>query len=384
MTNNAFTNEEIEKLKEQIHKTGFVLENKICRLLEENHWNIINNRYYLDDVEGSHREIDIIAYKVHLVDDIAYYTTFVISCKKSEKNLWAFLTKDINQNDPNINFCPISNWTNDKILKFMIENQDQDVEKRIFELSKSKSPLDFIYGLDKQVFAFQQLSKNGFTPQNDRDMYNSIITTIKALEYEKNSLDKRVEYTALYNFNLLSIFDGEMIQLHFDSEGEHPQKIDEIKYLNRHIVNKKESFYRVHFMKYEKLSSYVENLNELHTFHSEFYPSLINEFYDNITSFKYNEGFRLLINDLEEEILWRLNFYYDPSEDLFEHFSLHYEQNEDLLYIDIVSKDMTYSEEMDALAQLNETPKAIALTERALKKIYKYEGNFKFEKTLPF
>ncbi|MED4060920.1 hypothetical protein [Priestia megaterium] len=384
MTDNVFTNEEVEKLKEQIYKTGFVLENKICRLLEDNNWSIINNRYYLDDLEGKDREIDIIAYKVHITEEVLYYTTLVISCKKSEKNSWTFLTKDINQNDPNIHFCPVNNWSNHKILKFMLEDGDQNIEYRILELSKHAPPLDFIYGMDKQVFAFQQLNKTNFSPQNDRDIYNSIITTIKALEYEKNSLDKRIKHKALYNFNLLSIFDGDMIQLHFDSEGERPQKIDEIKYLNRHIVNKEESFYRVHFMKYEKLNSYIENLNELHRFHTEFYPSLMEEFYSNVPYYSSNKGWKLLIDEFEEEILWRLNYYYDPSENLLDRLILDYDEDEELLYIDIEGKDMTYSEEIDALSKLNDMSRVLEITSSALEEVYRYEGNFIFARPSPF
>lgn len=57
---------------------------------------------------GCEREIDIIAYKADAINDIAYYTTLIISCKKSAEELWAFLTKDINREDPNIKLYPAS------------------------------------------------------------------------------------------------------------------------------------------------------------------------------------------------------------------------------------------------------------------------------------
>lgn len=35
---------------ENIKSTGFILENKISKILIGNKWNVINNKYYIDDV----------------------------------------------------------------------------------------------------------------------------------------------------------------------------------------------------------------------------------------------------------------------------------------------------------------------------------------------
>lgn len=71
------------KYEEGINKTGFILEYKVTKILERHNWNIINNRYYIDESIGCEREIDIVAYKAKEIDGIAYYTTLIISCKKS-------------------------------------------------------------------------------------------------------------------------------------------------------------------------------------------------------------------------------------------------------------------------------------------------------------
>lgn len=80
-----------EDLKKQISAaishTGFPLEHYICTVLKNHQWNIISNRYYIDDVKGTEREIDIIAYKVsECIDNVQYITSLVVSCKKSEEN----------------------------------------------------------------------------------------------------------------------------------------------------------------------------------------------------------------------------------------------------------------------------------------------------------
>lgn len=376
---------QIEKIKEQISKTGFVLENEVCKILEEHKWNIINNRYYLDDTQNVNREIDIIAYKAYVINDISYYTSFIISCKKSEKDYWSFLTKDIRQNDPNINLCPISNWSNDKVLKFMLDTQG--IEDRMISLSDEhdKEYLDFIYGINQQVFAFQQMKHQSFSPNNDKDIYNSIITTIKALEYEKTSLDKRITNKALYNFNILSIFDGEMIQIHFDNEkgDQSVRTINEIKYLNRHIVNKKESFYRVHFMKYNELSSYMEHLNQLAQFNAEFYSGLIEEYYNKLTDYSKSGSLEVLIDEFELPLLRLINHHSSEEREIHS-MGLNYQKSEDKLYITVHGKDIDFMDEIKILAELNKDSRIVKATKKVLKEIYKYEGEFVYEHVLPF
>ena len=67
---------------EGIKKTGFILEHQIVTSLQNEGWAIINNKYYEDDLHHTIREIDIVAYKADLVDDVYVYTTLIISCKK--------------------------------------------------------------------------------------------------------------------------------------------------------------------------------------------------------------------------------------------------------------------------------------------------------------
>ncbi|MFD1357357.1 hypothetical protein ACFQ4X_05540 [Fictibacillus halophilus] len=376
---------DFDKIKENIHKTGFVLEYKVTRLLEENGWNVINNRYYLDDVQPINREIDMVAYKVAQIEEIYYFTCLIVSCKKSEKDLWGFLTKDTKENDPNINICPIWNWSNDTILDFMIDQPE--LEKKVWDLTSSNPHLKFTYGINDQVFAYQQLNKESYKPQNDKDIYNSIVTSIKALEYEKSALDKRIKHKALYNFNILSIFDGDMVKMHFDGDKETTEEIDEIKYLNRLIFNDKEGFYRIHFLKYDELNNYIKHFNELAKWNLDFYSKLITEYYDTVFTMENNKGIELLKNDFESEVLWHLNL---RSDYILEDVALKYDTKEKVLKVGIGVKDAgtnfeLYSEVAD---YLNNKPEAKEDVKGCLKTVYKYTGEFVFEDfmmvTLPF
>ena len=105
-----------QRLPAQIAKTGFVLENRIAQLLKAAKWTVISNRYYVDDAQESVREIDLVAYQTSKVQHFDVYTTLIISCKKSETNLWALLARDINLKDPNSDWQPLHAWSNDKAI----------------------------------------------------------------------------------------------------------------------------------------------------------------------------------------------------------------------------------------------------------------------------
>ena len=70
---------ELEKYVKQIEKTGFVLEARIAEMLRRRRWTVIHGRYYIDDIQDSVREIDLLAYRVQEIDGLQYYTTLIVS-----------------------------------------------------------------------------------------------------------------------------------------------------------------------------------------------------------------------------------------------------------------------------------------------------------------
>ena len=108
------------KIEAQIRKTGFVLENDVAQILRTAGWSVISNKYYVDDYEENVREIDLIAYQVAKVQHLDVYTVLIISCKKSESNVWALLSRKNNLNDPNYDWWPLHAWSNDKALAYQL------------------------------------------------------------------------------------------------------------------------------------------------------------------------------------------------------------------------------------------------------------------------
>ena len=73
-----------DKIVAGIAKSGFVLEHKVSDLLRAHKWSVINDKYYLDDVQESAREIDLVAYKISRRSDFLVYTALILSCNRGE------------------------------------------------------------------------------------------------------------------------------------------------------------------------------------------------------------------------------------------------------------------------------------------------------------
>lgn len=373
------TPEAKQEILREIQKTGFVLEFQVSRILDKHKWHVINSRYYIDDITNVEREIDIIAYKVREIDGRSYYTVLVVSCKKSDSHLWAFLTRQINPDNPNISLCPLHNWTNDKILNFMLD--EPNLEETILTGCKEKKDcLHYIYDIGKQAFAFQQLHKTRFSLQNDKDIYNSIITLIKAVEFEKSSLDKRKKVPCFYNFNLISVFDGEFIELFFNNEDNSTiiNEIETIKYLNRHIVNKKEDFYRVQFVRFKDFDFCCSSYDDLHEWNIKMYPNLIHEYYENaILNDKYMTLFE---KEFVTTVLRYINNKGLSDNGRINEIYLGYEVAKTELSLALITDGFKPDEETSYIQLLNDTPEVKQYVSTQLKHYFRYDGAFQFEK----
>ena len=56
----------MKDFEKNIEKTGYVLEFNVSSLLQKHGWSVINNKYYIDDVQPAVREIDIVGYKAKI------------------------------------------------------------------------------------------------------------------------------------------------------------------------------------------------------------------------------------------------------------------------------------------------------------------------------
>lgn len=368
---------EEDKIINAISKTGFLLEDKIRNLLVNHKWNVIANRYYIDDQKGIEREIDILAYKAFTdtKEKIMFYTALIISCKKDEENYWTFLTRPYSENDPNFEYYPLHNISTDSRLKVMLVSE----REKLFTKLKEYSTLKSIINMNRRVTAFQQIKKKSYTCQNDKNIYESIITSIKATAAEKINVNKKKnDYNVCYNFNLLSVFEGEMIEYSLESNA--VKETYDLHYLNRHIIDKKDDFYRIRFISSSIFERIIKEYDCLFDTNAIIYPSLISEFYHDI--FNYRDRVNIYWNQFCEFTLYSINYSIRNEKISLEVTDLDFSYDKKLSILITPSHYGQFNRVLEILNDPNSS--AYINTKIQLKKYFRYEDNFIFEDHLPF
>ena len=374
---------DLSKFEESIIKTGFDLEYQVSEILRKNKWTVINNKYYVDDVQQTVREIDLIAYKTTTIESIIVYTALVISCKKNEEHVWGLLAKEKNIKDPNTNWHPISNWSNNKTLEYMLT--ENKWSKDYLEIIKEHNLYTKLIEPQNHIFAFQEMHKSRGTPKNDKSIFASISSLMKAEGYEIESLSKRKKKDCLYNFNLISVAETELVKLFFNDNGVTATIVDDDKYIGSYIINNNDVQSRIHFINSNKLKDLIKDYNNLHNANSKFCTKLISNFYKDAIKVKskrelYNSAFI-------KKIKWQVyklipdGFKVGLSED---DYCMHYNKSDDILEISF-SGLFTNPNESELIINLNNDSKLNVHIRKALKEIYRFEGDFRFiEDFIPF
>ena len=338
---------------------------------------IINNKYYIDDVQESVREIDIIAYKATKQSQIQFFTALIISCKKSSENIWALLSSERRNDDPNILWRPQHYWTNDKALGYMLEKTEW--KDSYFASGRSSGVADFIHEPDVHIFAFQEMNRSSGSPQNDKAIFTSVTALMKAQGYELKSLLTRKREPCFYDFNLLSIADTDLIRLHFSDTGISASPLDHDIYIGRYIINRKETQARVHFIQIGTLQKAIGYYDALHKQNVKFYHQLHEKFYDEYL-LKEPGPLGVLEKDLYQEIrssLWTSQVIWGGKRTGVNSVSVQWSEKDKLLEVQVDAS----VDEIDFFNQDQQLNKTVAMQ---LKKIYRYSGTFVFASLIPF
>lgn len=369
----------LEKFKDGIQKTGFVLENSISQTLKMQGWSVITNKYYEDDFEDKIREIDLIAYKTNKVQDFDVYTCLIISCKKSELNTWALLSRSLNQKDPNLDLRPLHSWSNQPTIKYQLSLSDKAHE--YYDDIRKLGVKEALADPQVDIFAFQEMNKTTGKPDNQKAIYNSIISLIKAQSYEMSALPERKKTPSVYQFNLLSIIDSEIIRLHFEGNEITPISTTSEHHISRYIINGKQSFSKVRFIKSSTFEEVLSDYNNLHKANLKWYKKTCDSFYKEIE--KDQKRIKVYIEEFKKEIKWTVfsRTYDSLGKSVYlESVSLYWLENKKSLMVGLDIKE--YADEV--IKFLNSDADAKDVVSNALEKIYRYSGNFHFEEEIPF
>lgn len=369
------TNE--EKIREALSKTGYELEFQVSEQLEKAGWTVINNKYYIDDVAESPREIDAVAYMVDDREGVSVYTVLIISCKKSEERTWVMLSKERWEMDPNTDWSPVTMWSNEQHIGFMLGHSDwksnyvhsagQDV-KKLFEP-------------EKHIFAFQEVDDKAGNALNDKNIFTSIISAMKSQNYEIETLEKRKKEKCVYNFNLVTVVDAPLVRAMYETDKTTIEQMKSDVYVGSYIVNKKETSSRVHIITASEFENKIGTYKNLHNHNISVTIGLIDDYYENCMQFPARRNLKLkMFNTL---LHWRIrNTLRDqvPDDDLGK-FKLDLAWDYDFNRV-IIEVNMIHY--LVDVRQLNSSQNVKTKTAECLKELYRYEGEFKFEEGIPF
>lgn len=359
------------KFLAHIDKTGFVLENQIAQQLKAARWTVISNRYYVDDAEESVREIDLIAYQVSKVKHLDVYTSLIISCKKSETNAWALLSRKLDLKDPNYDWHPLHVWANDRVISFQLAVAGS--AKRYHEQLKSLGVANALQTPAVEVFAFQEMNKTSGTPQNDKNIFSAITSLMKAQAYELGALPQRKKTPSVYQFNLLSVVDAELVRLKFEDEQIEATAVDSEQYIARYIIRKRETFSRIRFLRADTFSQILPEYGQLHKANCRWFEQEHDSFYKDIV--EDSKRLEVLIDDFRKQIgwfvSWRLKHLHEKT---IEPTSINLYWNVKKRSLQIWAPYGTSGERA-----LNADTKAREQVAKALEDVYRYTGEFEFE-----
>jgi len=360
----------------EIRKTGFVLENQVAHQLKSAGWTVISNKYYVDDSEEAVREIDLVAYRVNRVQHFDVYTALIISCKKSDANAWALLSREINLKDPNSDWWPLHAWSNDKALNFQLAEAGK--ARRYHDQMNAMGVAEALRVPAVEVFAFQEMDKTSGKPQNDKPIFSAVTSLMKAQAYELSALPNRKKAACVYQFNLVSVVDTDLLRLMFKGSRIECAPVETEHYLARYIVRKRETFSRIRFIQANAFAASLDDYGRLHHANCAWMGAECDAFYHDLV--KDWKRVRVLEDDFNKKIHWWMSWSLERK------FGKAIDIGTLSLFWINASNDLRIGLSvpnyvMEFLNKDDEIKKHVA---DALKTVFRYEGSFTFDDDIPF
>jgi hypothetical protein len=172
----------------------------------------------------------------------------------------------------------------------MLELED---EKRAYQASLSKAAPLMWEVPGREVFATQELvpiyKNNGkavevanYNPGNDSAFFSSIVTLMKSQAYELNRLADRLKRPRVYVFSLLSVMEGDMIEVDYDVEPPAAKDVGYQPYIAHYVINSNEQFSRINFVSPRAIENVVAACGDAHTASAKHLNELHAKFYDGL------------------------------------------------------------------------------------------------------
>lgn len=378
-----------------LERTGFPLEYRTAETFRKHGWATIANKYYLDDRSGEAREIDLLAYKTRQIEDLLFYSAIIVSCKKKNENAWALVTKPANLDNKNVNWYPIHTWTNDRALRYQLEQPS--FGRELVSRLQRVAPTAWRHP-QRTIFAFQELAEQA-VPQrknptgslsstsgettvkamNDTAIFSALSSLMKAQAYEVGRLKDRKAAKAAYIFTLLSVHDGDMFDVRYEKSPIEVVPCVFHEHIAHYIIARDEQFSRINFVNSSALDEIVSELDKAHKAAGDEVKDKWTGFYSDIITDKNRLG--VFLEDFRKRIFPFLKRRL-PGHNGFESGDIDFEFNTKLKSLNITLAGLYSDAE---LQEINDDEGIGRIAANYLKKYFRYEGEFQFAlEELPF
>ncbi|AJI47469.1 hypothetical protein IB633_07675 [Francisella philomiragia] len=231
---------------------------------------------------------------------------------------------------------------------------------------------------ENNIFAFQEMDKSKGSPKNDKNIFNSIVSLMKAQAYEMNALSERKKVPCVFQFNLISVVDAELARVDFSDSKIDVHNVEEEVYVADYIINKKQTSSKIHFVQSSYFDKYLKNYESLHKANVLSFKADYENFYSDITQ-DYNKQ-EVFLDDIKNDMYWHINISLrtigskpiDKSD-----ISLWWNKKEKVLEFGVLLNDQE-------IKKLNDDTKLINQLQKTFKKYFHYEGQCIFSEGIPF
>ncbi len=364
----------LDQIPSALAKTGFILEHRVSEQFKSQGWSTIGGRYYADDVDGRARELDLVAYKTQTSEDLNVVSAVLVSCKKDEERTWAFMTRRKPKADPNFDWDPVHFWTDVQPLQVYLASDSWRDE---YLASGGKNYQENFKAV-RDIFAFQQISTSKVTAQNDKDIFDSIVSLMKALDHEVEVVPARAKKRKrIYLFHLLSVVDAAMVDVDYAEKDPAATEVKQMTHLARYMVRRRELSALVHFVRSDALPGFVSAISKLADCNAKHMISLSGKAY---AAIRWNEKVReYFAEKMKSYILLRISqslARVKKDEKKIGYMEFNFKNNKLEIVVSIFDDE--------SLDHINGDEKLRAEVSDYLKKMARYEGDFSFEFDVPF
>jgi hypothetical protein len=215
-------------------------------------------------------------------------------------------------------------------------------------------------------------------PQNDKAMFSAVTSLMKAQAYELAALPERKKEPVIYQFNLISVVDADLVRLHFAKDQITEIETESEQYIARYIVRRKETFSRVRFIRANRFAHLLEDYSRLHSANCGWLATLHSSFYQDVMG--NTKKIEVLIKEFRETVEWYLQLRIRrvrKESGAIKSLSLDWNAANKQVAVNVGTDTST-------IVFLNGDTDSRNHVASALKKIYRYEGPFGFEEDFPF